>query len=242
MTSPHRIAVTGRKGGVGKTTISCGMASVLAHQGKRVLVVDLDPQSNVAFTLGVKLNVSGTAHLLMGKNPEVEQVNDNIAVYPGGADLESQNIQNLPRDLLAERISGIENYDVIIFDCPPGNKNLEQMALMAATSALIVLDSHPISLLGAVRVEKQLKSARDKGINIAPRHAVVLSKINQSRKLDKSFPQVMPKYFPETPCLMVHQDAGLFNAMAEQQPIMDYAPKGRGVENLKTITKWIIDG
>lgn len=242
MTSPHRIAVAGRKGGVGKTTISCGLASIFAHQGKRVLIVDLDPQSNVAFTLGVKLNVPGTAHLLMGKTPKGEQVDNNIVVYPGGAELESQDVQNLPRGLLAERISNLNNCDVIIFDCPPGNKHLEQMALMAASSALIILDSHPISLLGAVRVEKQLKAAREKGINIAPRHAVILSKINQSRKLDKSFPQMMPKYFPDTPCMMVHQDAGLFNAMAEQTPIMDYAPKGRGVENLKIVAKWIIDG
>lgn len=46
-----RIAVAARKGGVGKTTIACGLASVLANQGKRVLVIDLDPQSNAAYVL-----------------------------------------------------------------------------------------------------------------------------------------------------------------------------------------------
>ena len=242
MTSPHRIAVAGRKGGVGKTTISCGLASIFAEGGKRVLIVDLDPQSNVAFTLGVKLNVPGTAQFLMGKPPAGERVNDQIVVYPGGAELESSNIQSLPRDLLSERISHLDDYDVVIFDCPPGNKNLEQMALMAASVALIVLDSHPISLLGAMRVEKQLQASRAKGMPIAPRHAVVLSKINMSRKLDKSFPQMMPQYFPDTSCMMVNQDAGLFNAMAEQTPIMDYAPKGRGTENLKLIAEWIVNG
>ena len=64
----HRIAVAARKGGVGKTTVACGLASVLSHQGMGVLVIDLDPQSNAAYVLGVDPIASGTAELLTGGN------------------------------------------------------------------------------------------------------------------------------------------------------------------------------
>ncbi|WP_339366850.1 ParA family protein [Gloeocapsa sp. PCC 7428] len=59
-----RIAVAARKGGVGKTTVACGLASVFAHLGHRVLVVDLDPQSKAGYVLGTDPTATGTAELL----------------------------------------------------------------------------------------------------------------------------------------------------------------------------------
>jgi chromosome partitioning protein len=67
--SKYRIAVAARKGGVGKTTIACGIASVLAKQGQQVLVIDLNPQSNAAYALGFNPAAPGTAELLIGENP-----------------------------------------------------------------------------------------------------------------------------------------------------------------------------
>jgi cellulose biosynthesis protein BcsQ len=55
----QRIAIAARKGGVGKTTIACGLASVMANQGKQVLVIDLDPQSNAAYVLGTNPTAPG---------------------------------------------------------------------------------------------------------------------------------------------------------------------------------------
>ena len=238
----HRIAVAGRKGGVGKTTISCGLASIFAHQGYRVLIIDLDPQSNVAFAFGVRLGAAGTAQLLTEDVPIGEKVSDLITVYPGGTKLESSAIQNLPRETLARKVDTLEGFDVIIFDCPPGIKKMEQMALTAAKTALITMNAHPLSLLGAIRVQKQLSADLEKGKRIASRHAVILSQLNQTRKRDKGISGVLPKYFPDTPHMTVQQDAGLYNAMAEQQEIMDYAPKSRGAENLTKIAQWIING
>ena len=91
--SRHRIAVAGRKGGVGKTTVTCGVASILASQEQRVLVIDLDPQSNSAYIIGADPTLPGTADLLMGKSPEPLSINEYLFVFPGGPDLMNHTIQ-----------------------------------------------------------------------------------------------------------------------------------------------------
>lgn len=134
---PHRIAVAGRKGGVGKTTITCGIASILASQKNRVLVVDLDPQSNTAFVMGADPTNPGTAQLLTGKMPQSLKVAENLYVLPGGPDLMSHPIQACDREELAYTVNQLD-FDVVLFDCPPGNEHLERLALKAADTALVI--------------------------------------------------------------------------------------------------------
>ncbi len=96
----QRVAVSGRKGGVGKTTVACGLASVLAAQGKRTLVIDLDPQSNSAYVLGTDPTAPGTADLLANRQPVPLAATDNLYVLPGGPGLSSYAVQNAdPEDL-----------------------------------------------------------------------------------------------------------------------------------------------
>jgi chromosome partitioning protein len=96
----YRIAVAARKGGVGKTTIACSLASVFSSQHKSVLLIDLDPQSNSAYALGVDPGAPGSAELLMGEDPTPLVANEYLHVYPGGPNLNNQAIQSLhPEDL-----------------------------------------------------------------------------------------------------------------------------------------------
>ncbi len=127
------IAVAGRKGGVGKTTVSCGLASVFSNQKKRVLVMDLDPQSNVAFALGADPTAPGTAEVLMGQNPKPLSINSYLDVLPGGAELSNQTVQMTHPEELADAIANF-SYELVICDCPPGNEHLERLALVAASS------------------------------------------------------------------------------------------------------------
>lgn len=64
----HLIAIAGRKGGVGKTTTACGLASIFASQKYKVLIIDLDPQSNAGYVLGTDPTAPGTVELLQVKN------------------------------------------------------------------------------------------------------------------------------------------------------------------------------
>lgn len=235
----HRIAVAARKGGVGKTTIACGLASVLSHQGLRVLVIDLDPQSNAAYVLGVDPIAPGTAELLTGGNPSALEAAPTLHVLPGGPELGSQRIQSLHPEELAEAVKSL-NYEAVIFDCPPGNEYLERLGLAAATVALVITNAHPLAAMGASRVLEILETYQKKGWRGPGRWALVSSQIDARRSLDKQSIPHLAKRYPYIPQMVVHQDTTLSLAAAEQIPLMNYAPSCRGASELGTIAQWVI--
>lgn len=237
----HRIAVAARKGGVGKTTVACGLASVLAHRGLRTLVIDLDPQSNAAYVLGVDPIAPGTAELLTGRLPKPLQATSTLHVLPGGPELGSQKIQSLHPEDLAEAVKSLD-YEAIVFDCPPGNEYLERLGLVASNAALVVTNAHPLAVMGAARVLEILENYQDKGRRGPKRWALVLSQIDARRSLDKQFAPQLAQRYPDISRFTVHQDTSLSLAAAEQVPLMDYEAGCRGAGELVAVAQWILDG
>lgn len=235
------MAVAARKGGVGKTTVACGLASVLSHQGLRTLVIDLDPQSNAAYVLGVDPISPGTAELLTGRLPQPLQATLTLHVLPGGPELGSQRIQSLHPEDLAEAVKSLD-YEAIVFDCPPGNEYLERLGLVASNTALVVTNAHPLAVMGATRVLEILEAYRDKGRRGPERWALILSQIDARRSLDKQFASQLAQRYPGISRFTVHQDTALSLAAAEQVPLMDYEIGCRGATELVTVAQWILDG
>lgn len=235
------IAVAGRKGGVGKTTISCGLASVFAAKEKRVLVIDLDPQSNVAFALNSEPTAPGTADLILGRSPALTRIEPHLDILPGGPELANQGVQMAHPEELSDAIAAYE-HEVIIFDCPPGNEHLERLALVAAATVLVVTNAHPLAILGASRVVNELQLYQEKGRKAARRWAIVQSSLDKRRKLDKNLKQVLGDLYPKTPHLCVHQDIELANTTANQELLMNYAPESRGAADLSSIATWCLNG
>jgi chromosome partitioning protein len=234
----YRVAVAARKGGVGKTTIACGLASVLAHRGQRVLVVDLDPQSNAAYALGVDPAAAGTAELLMGQTVHPLEAAPGLWVLPGGPNLTNQMVQSLHPEDLADAVNALP-FDAIIFDCPPGNESLERFGLVAANTTLIITNAHPFAIMGANRVLGLLESYRNRARRGPRQWALVLSQVDERRAMDKQFPIQLLQKYPKIQHFMVHQDTSLSLAGAQQMPLMDYAPKARATQELVTIAEWI---
>jgi len=237
----HRIAVAARKGGVGKTTVACGLASVLAHLGHRVLVVDLDPQSNAGYLLGTDPTSPGTAELLSGASPTPLEAAPRLYVLPGGPDLAGYNIQALDPEDLADAVSPL-GYDVLVFDCPPGVEYLERLGLVAADVALVCTDAHPLAVVGAGRVLNELNQRKQKGRKGAKRWALVLSKIDLRRSMDQALGKQLAITYPSIQQLTVRQDTALAWAGAERMPLMQYEPSSRGAADLQVIAEWILNG
>jgi chromosome partitioning protein len=241
MSAPLRIAVAGRKGGVGKTTIVCGLASIFAHRGLRVLVIDLDPQSNAAFALGVDPAAPGTAAFLTeGAIPVL--AGPNLWVLPGGPGLIEAKVQRLHPEDLADAVARADDVDVVICDCPPGSEHLERLGLTAADTALVVADAHPFAALGAGRVLEDLAAMRERGRRSPVRWALVMSRIDSRRTADRRMTDNVSEAFPDVPRFQVHQDTALANATSDQVLIMRAAPKSRGVEDLSLIADWATKG
>lgn len=236
-----RIAVAARKGGVGKTSIACGLGSVLSSQGKHVLVVDLDPQSNAAYVLGTNPTAPGTADLLSGGNPTPLEASPGLYVLPGGPDLAGHNIQSLDPEDLADAVAPLD-YDTLIFDCPPGVEYLERLGLVAANIALVCTDAHPLAVMGAGRVINELKLRQQKGRRGAKRWALALSRIDLRRSMDQSLNQQLAAAYPLISRLIVHQDSAIAWAGAERVPLLKYDPNCKGVKDLQAIADWVSNG
>ena len=238
---PYKIAVPARKGGVGKTCVSCGIASIFAKRGLKVLVIDLDPQSNAAYVIGADPTAQGSAHFLLRKNIQPTEVTQNLYVLPGGLDLLSHSIQKLHPEELADLVADL-SFDALIIDCPPGNENLERLAVTCADIALVVTNAHPLAVLGASRVVMDLAENCDRNRKGPKRWALVQSQIDLRRTLDRELESQLKANFPNVDLLLIRQDASLSLAAADRVPIMEYAPNSKAAQDLEHIADWIING
>jgi chromosome partitioning protein len=170
------ISVINGKGGTGKTSIVANLAGLLAAAEYRVLAVDMDPQGNLGRDLGyIERSDAGQALLAAvmtpGAPPEpLREVRPRLDVICGG-----EYIEDLSSALAARSQRGLEttravrdqlapladDYDLILIDCPPGNRPLQQQALAAAHYALIPTRSDDASLDGLVRVAELFSTVRE---------------------------------------------------------------------------------
>jgi chromosome partitioning protein len=168
--APRIIAIANQKGGVGKTTTAINLATALAASGKRVLIVDLDPQGNASTGLGIgrQDRDRNTYHLLTGELA-LDQVTmptgiPDLAIVPANADLAGAEVELVGAERreyrLKEALAGAHGTDYILIDCPPGLTLLMLNALVAAQAVLVPLQCEFLALDGVSQVVQTIDRVR----------------------------------------------------------------------------------
>lgn len=145
-------SVLNQKGGVGKTTLTCNLASMLAFINKKVLVIDLDPQAQCCTYFGFNEPMKGASDTLLTESIKlkVNNVRDNLdLVTPGYAMFEFEMANNISATKLKDAIAELKgNYDYIFVDCPPSSGSIAVQALTACDSILIPTTPDALGLDG----------------------------------------------------------------------------------------------
>lgn len=223
------IAIVGRKGGVGKTTLALGLAAHFSRKGRRVLVVDLDPQGSATLALGAEPSGAALAAALSGERaPAPVDIAEGLRLLAGGPELETLDNPRPLADLLAQVPA-----DLVLMDCPPGVAALDRLAIQTAGVVLAACEPHRLALAGAARALDEARARKP-----APRCAVVLGRMDDRRGLDRTAPDLLAGALG-LPVLVVRQDSHL--ALALNAGSLPPAT-GRAADDFATVAAWIEKG
>ena len=155
--STQILAIANQKGGVAKTTTVASLGAALAEQGKSVLIVDLDPQACLTFSLGIDPeDLELSVHHVLTKGIDVGEViietEDGVDLLPATIELARAEADLLTRTgreyVLRAALEDVESYDWVLLDCPPSLGVLTVAALTAASAVLIPLQCETLSHRG----------------------------------------------------------------------------------------------
>lgn len=235
------VAITNQKGGVGKTTTAISLASGIAMKGKRVLLIDLDPQGNATTGLGVqKKGVKTVYHLLLGDcgfdDAVKKSSRPNLDILPSGMELAGAEIEMVAlegRDsLLKSSLKGIRHlYDFIFIDCPPSLGLLTLNALTAADSILIPIQSEFFALEGLSQLMSTVAAVRKHFNATLGIEGVILTMYDARRNLSLQVAREVKKYFADKLYrTVITRNVRLSEAPSYGKNIFEYDKFSKGAE------------
>ena len=249
------IAVTNQKGGVGKTTTAVNLAACLAVLGKRVLLVDIDPQRNATSGAGVLMTEeSATVYDLLTdaeadvRGAIVPTETENLCVIPGSIELSGAEIELIDVERREYLLKGIlekvrEDYDYIMIDCPPSLSLLTLNALTAADSMLVPIQCEYYALEGVGQLMNTLMLVR-KRLNPALKvEGVVLTMYDSRTNLSEQVADEVRRYFKDHLFkTAIPRNVRLSEAPSHGQPIHMYDPKCSGAQAYIALAKELMKG
>jgi len=239
-TKTRIFAVANQKGGVGKTTTTTSLGAALAEKGKRVLVVDLDPQGNATTGLGVDGRQFERSVEPTGFN--------NLFVAPATLDLagvEQELTSVISRELRLKRaLASVEgDFDYIFIDCPPSLGLITINAFAAATDILVPVQTEFYALEGLTQLQRIVDLVQ-KNLNPTLRITkVVLTMYDSRNTLSTDVAKEVQRHFEHELCkTVIPRTVRLAEAPSFGQPITVFDPSSKGAKAYRNLAEEILNG
>ena len=245
------VAIANQKGGVGKTTTAINLGAALARSGRRILLIDGDPQSNATSGLGLTPGDTPTLYEVLTDGRSVagclrETSEPGLTILPAsrdlaGAEVELAGLPDRERRLQVAIATLRSGYDYVLVDCAPSLGLLTLNALTASDRVLIPVQCEYLALEGLgyladtiARVGEHLNPALTIG-------GVLLTMFDSRTRLSQEVVRQVRAHFPQTYRTVIPRSVRLGEAPSFGQTIFQYAPDSRGAETYRALAREFLD-
>lgn len=242
------ISLANQKGGVGKTTTTINLATILAKKGNKVLLIDADPQGNATSGLGVDKEIDLSMYDVLVNETDFEEVYQNTAiknliVCPSNINLAGAEVELVPmmsrEQRLKEKIDKIkEKFDYILIDCPPSLGLITLNAFTASNSVLIPVQCEYYALEGLgqlLNTVELVKKHLNKEIEI---EGALLTMYDIRTNLSNQVVKEVKKYFGDKVYKnVIPRNVRLSEAPSYGMPITEYDPRSKGAKSYVKFAK-----
>ena len=246
------IAVANQKGGVGKTTTSINLSACLAEKGKKVLVIDTDPQGNTTSGFGIdKNNLDDTVYeLILGEcsifDCIIKDAIPNVSVLPSNVNLAAAEIELIGIDdkefILQKEMEWVKDlYDYILIDCPPALNTLTLNAMTTATSVIVPIQCEYLALEGLSDLITTINLVKERLNPELDLEGIVFTMYDGRTVLSQQVVDNVKEHFPDKIYdSKIPRNVRLSEAPSFGQPITIYDPKSSGAESYRKLAQEVI--
>lgn len=242
------IAIANQKGGVGKTTTSVNISTILAKKGKKVLMIDTDPQGNATSGLGIDKNVNFSIYDVIINDVEIDNTIQqtmvkNLEVCPSNIDLAGAEVELVSMEdreyKLKEKIdSQKDKYDYIIIDCPPSLGLITLNAFTASDSVLIPVQCEYYALEGLGQLLNTIQLVQEHLNENLQIEGALLTMFDARTNLSNQVVREVNKYFENKVYkTVIPRNVKLSEAPSYGMPISIYDPRSKGAKSYDKFVK-----
>jgi chromosome partitioning protein len=240
------VAIMNHKGGVGKTTSAVNIAACWGEIGKKVLVIDLDPQGSASISLGIAddgsallqaLQTTGALPILPTKTPGV----DLVPSGPVLAEAAQRFSGSIGSKLLMQCLACTNgDWDFIIIDCPPSVGVLTMNALQVSSHVVIPVEANFLSYQGLNQMIQAVNAFRAQNPALAIR-GIIPCRAQTRRRIHEEFLTMMENLLPGGIGPAVHENVALAEAPNSGLPAVRYWPSSNGAHDYRRVSNWLLE-
>ncbi len=250
----HIYAMANQKGGVGKTTTAVNLSAYLARQGKKVLLLDLDPQANASSSLGIyKEHIEVSSYdVLLGSatalKATLRNAQLNLAIIPASPGLAAAEVELVGEYAREHRLQEalkpeIEKYEYVIIDCPPSLGLLTVNALTAASDGVLIpVQCEYLALEGLSQLARTVQLVKERLNPQMDVRGLIMTMYDGRNTLAQQVVEQVEKHFGSKVFkTRIPRNVRLSEAPSYGQPILNYAPNSPGGQAYQALASELIE-